>query len=110
MFVAQLYHNTTLVDTAALSFSVSGDTISPTENGELMENKENEEIDTTSSLASITGYAVYQHAAPFETTFYKTIALLNAVLLGVLFSLILYVTIKNRSVVKNALQNQSQAI
>ncbi len=110
VFVAQLYHNTTLVDTSALSFSVSRDIITPTENGELLENKEKEDMNTPSSLASITGYAVYQHAAPFETTFYKTIALLNAVLLSVLFSLILYVTIKNRSVVKNALQNQSQAI
>lgn len=110
VFVAQLYHNTTLVDTAALSFSVSGDTISPTKNVEAIENRENKETKTPSSLASITGYAVYQHAAPFETTFYKTIALLNAVLLGVLFSLILYVIIKNRDMIKNTLQNQSQPI
>ncbi len=114
VFVAQLYRNTTLVDTAALSFSVTGDTITPTNK---IEQTTSEEINKTSSIAAITGYAVYQRAAPFETTFYKTIALLNAVLLGVLFLLLLYVIKKNTIVLKNMLKqhephigNQSQLI
>ncbi len=93
MLIARLYRNTTLVDTTALSFSVHGDTITPKEI----------EPNTTPSVAEVTGYAVYQYAAPFETTFYKTIALLNAVLLCILFLLILYVLKKNTIAVKNML-------
>lgn len=100
VFVARLYHNTTLIDTAALSFSVTRDTIITAK-----ETKEpHEEIPPPSSpLAAVTGYAVYQHAVPFETTFYKTIALLNAVLLGTLFLLLLYVLKKNKIAVQNLL-------
>ncbi len=115
VFVAQLYQNDHLIDTAAFSFSATRDMIIPTDaitqSGEEGVNK------TSSSLAAVTGYALYEHAAPFETTFYKTIALLNAVLLGALFLLLLYVLKRNKIAVhtllaqhKSTIHNPSQPI